>query len=298
MTRAGEAAGGVDLDGRGGYRLLHRAERRVDVGHLHLRGRLDQCSQLGVGAGGELLGTLRRDRGGRTLGRLLRGIQLGAVTRGRHPLEDAPRFLPPRVAGVELQNSIRPMVAVARFVAFAAKALHDRPDWRRRIGAEAAERGTLVHGPLAVAFAQEVRRTAPFVPMLPGRARVEIDVDGIRVPAGGRLVLDLLGTDTDARSWERAESFDPERFVGVDDYEALAAFIPHGGGDVPTGHRCPGEKLAIAGLSAAIAALSHPGLRIDGAGLGVDLRRLPTKPASGGRVRRAGETARCPFHRR
>lgn len=207
-------------------------------------------------------------------------------------------LLSPRVAGVELQNSIRPMVAVARFVAFAAKALHHRPDWRRRIGTEAAERGTLVHGPLAVAFAQEVRRTAPFVPMLPGRARVEIDVDGIRVPAGGRLVLDLLGTDTDARSWERAESFDPERFVGVDDYEALAAFIPHGGGDVPTGHRCPGEKLAIAGLSAAIAALSHPGLRIDGAGLGVDLRRLPTKPASGGRVRRAGETARCPFHRR
>lgn len=48
--------------------------------------------------------------------------------------------LPPQLAGIELQNSIRPMIAVARFVAFAAKELHDRPEWRMRIAAETAER--------------------------------------------------------------------------------------------------------------------------------------------------------------
>ncbi|MGR6740658.1 cytochrome P450 [Microbacterium sp. F1-18] len=207
-------------------------------------------------------------------------------------------LLPARLAGIELQNSMRPMIAVARFVAFAAKELHDRPEWRQRIAAETAERETLDGGPLAVAFAQEVRRTAPFVPMLPARAVADIELDGQRVAAGGRIVLDILGTNLDDRSWERAGEFTPERFIGVDDYEALPAFIPHGGADVATGHRCPGEKLAIAGLATAIAALSHPGVTILGDGLEVNTRRLPTKPASGGRVRATGAGGGCPFHRR
>ncbi|NQX25872.1 cytochrome P450 [Microbacteriaceae bacterium VKM Ac-2854] len=198
------------------------------------------------------------------------------------------------LAGIELQNSIRPMIAVARFVAFAAKRLHERPEWRERIAAETAERGSLVSGPLATAFAQEVRRTAPFVPMLPGRALTDIELDGHRVRAGDRVVLDVAGTNTDPASWQHAAEFDPERFVGVEDYEALAAFVPHGGSDVATGHRCPGEKLSIAGLSAAVAALSDPRVRILGSGLDVNLRRLPTKPASGGRIRAVGAPSRCP----
>jgi len=205
-------------------------------------------------------------------------------------------LLPARLAGVELQNSFRPLIAVARFVAFAAKELHDRPEWRRRIAEETAERGSLVDGPLAVAFAQEIRRTAPFVPVLPGFTTRDVEFAGETVRKGGRLVLDVLGTDTDDASWERAGEFDPERFVGVDDYEALTAFVPHGGAGVATGHRCPGEKLAIAGLAAAVATLSDPRLDLDGAGLEVDRRRLPTKPRSGGRVRAAGAPSRCPFH--
>lgn len=207
-------------------------------------------------------------------------------------------LLPARTAGIELQNSMRPMIAVARFVAFAAKELHDRPEWRSRIAAETTERGSLVEGPLATAFAQEVRRTAPFVPMLPGKAIADVALDGQEVSAGGRVVLDILGTNTDERSWERASEFDPERFVGVDDYEAIRAFIPHGGADVATGHRCPGEKLAIAGLAAAVAALSDPRVTILDSGLEVNRRRLPTKPASGGRVRsaEAAPASRCPFH--
>lgn len=205
-------------------------------------------------------------------------------------------LLPAKLAGVELQNSFRPMIAVARFVAFAAKELHDRPEWRSRIAAETEERGTLVGGTLATAFAQEIRRTAPFVPFLPGWALTDVELDGHRVEAGGRVLLDILGTDLDAHSWEHAGSFDPERFVGVDDYEAIAAFVPHGGAAVATGHRCPGEKLAIAGLAAAVATLSDPRITILGDGLGVDRRRLPTKPASGGRVRATDATPRCPFH--
>lgn len=220
-----------------------------------------------------------------------------ALEQWAHHRDEHGELLPARVAGVELQNSIRPMIAVARFVAFAAKQLHDRPEWRERIAAEADERGMLVGGPLAVMFAQEVRRTSPFVPMLPGWAIADIEIDGQHVEAGGRVVLDLLGTDTDRRAWSRPDRFDPERFRDVgDDYEALAAFVPHGGAGVATGHRCPGEKLAIAGLAAAIAALSHSDLRILGEGLDVDRRRLPTQPRSGGRVRSATASGRCPFH--
>lgn len=227
----------------------------------------------------------------------LRPAEGTALHAWAHHRDQGGELLPAKRAGVELQNSFRPMIAVSRFVAFAAKELHDRPEWRERIAAETAQRGSLVGGPLATAFAQEIRRTAPFVPMLPAWAETDVELDGERVPAGGRVVLDILGTDTDTREWERPSQFDPERFVGVDDYEALHAFVPHGGGDVRTGHRCPGEKLAIAGLAASIAVLSDPRLRISGHGLDVNRRRMPTKPRSGGRVRRADAPSGCPFHR-
>jgi fatty-acid peroxygenase len=204
-------------------------------------------------------------------------------------------LLPARTAGIELQNTIRPTIAVARFVAFAAKELHDRPDWRGRIAAETGQRATLAGGPLATAFAQEVRRTAPFVPMLPGKAIVDVALDGQGVSAGGRVVLDILGTNTDTQSWEDPERFAPERFEGADDYEGIEAFVPHGGGDPAHGHRCPGEKLAIAALATAIAALSDPRVKILGERLRVNRRRLPTKPASGGLIRAAGSGSRCPF---
>jgi fatty-acid peroxygenase len=206
------------------------------------------------------------------------------------------RLLPSSVAGVELQNSIRPMIAAARFVAFAAKELHDRPEWRARIAAEAEERDDVVGGTLATMFAQEVRRTALFVPMLPGRALVDIEIGEVRVPAGGRVVLDILGTNTDEHSWAHPHRFAPERFADVTDHESVRTFIPQGGAEVATGHRCPGEKLVIAGLSAAITVLSDPRLDILDAGLDVNRRRLPTKPSSGGKVRAAGSGRGCPFH--
>jgi len=227
---------------------------------------------------------------------ILRPAENTALHAWAHHRDQDGELLPATTAGIELQNSFRPMIAVSRFVAFAAKELHDRPEWRERIAAETAERGTLVGGELATAFAQEIRRTAPFVPMLPAWAETDIELDGQRVPAGGRVVLDILGTDTDTREWERPSAFDPERFVGVDDYEAIRAFIPHGGADVRTGHRCPGEKLAIAGLAASTAVLSDPRIRISGRGLEVNRRRMPTKPRSGGRVRRADAPVSCPFH--
>ncbi|QOC25160.1 cytochrome P450 [Microbacterium hominis] len=249
------------------------------------------------------LAVLNRRWSDRHATRLIEAVRAGklhapddtALNAWAHHRDRRGELLAPHLAGVELQNSIRPMVAVARFVAFAAKELHDRPAWRARIAAETIERGSLTGNLLATMFAQEIRRTAPFVPLLPGWATTDLEVEGRHIPAGGRVVLDILGTNTDARSWERPDEFDPERFRGVADYEAIRTFIPHGGADVATGHRCPGEKLAIAGLSVAISVLSDPRLKILDSGLGVNRRRLPTKPSSGGRVRSTG-SASCPFH--
>lgn len=238
----------------------------------------------------------------RQAARLIRAVRDGVLTAPEHTAlhqwawhrDHDGRLLADRLAGVELQNSIRPLIAVARFVAFAARRLHEHPQWRSRIHAETAERGQLVGGPLATAFAQEIRRTAPFVPMLPGRALTDLAFDGQHVPAGGRVVIDILGTDLDASSWDDPARFRPERFLAQPDYEAIETFIPHGGAQVQSGHRCPGEKLAVVGLAAAIAALSDPRVQISGDGLSVDRRRLPTMPASGGCVHAAAARACTP----
>lgn len=193
-------------------------------------------------------------------------------------------LLDARTAGLEMQNTFRPHIAVARFAAFAVKALHDHPQWRERIQAETAERGTLVDGPLATAFAQEVRRCYPFVPMLPAFARTDFEFEGEQVTEGDRVLIDILNTNTDPVSWERAEEFDPERFLGVD-FEQIETFVPQGGGDVATGHRCPGEKIAVSSLATTVAALCEPEVEILDEGLDFPWDEMPTRPRSGGLVR-------------
>ena len=194
------------------------------------------------------------------------------------------RHLDDRTAGLEMQNTFRPHIAVARFAAFAAAALVAHPEWRERIQAETAERGTLVDGPLATAFAQEVRRTYPFVPFLPAYTRTAFEFEGERLEAGDRVLIDITHTNTAPSAWVQADEFDPERFLGVD-FESITAFVPQGGGDVETGHRCPGEKIAVSSLATTVAALSAPEVEIVPEGLDFDWRAMPTRPEGGPMVR-------------
>lgn len=191
-----------------------------------------------------------------------------------------------RTAGIELQNTIRPHIAVARFASFAVKAVHEQPEWRERIQVETAERGTLVDGPLATAFAQEVRRHYPFVPMLPSFARTDFEYQGEQVHEGDRVLIEVLGTNT-GPAWEDPKTFDPERFAGksFDETEAIETFIPQGGSDVETGHRCPGEKIAVSSLATTVAALCEPEVEILDEGLDFSWNEMPTRPSSGGLAR-------------
>lgn len=189
------------------------------------------------------------------------------------PLED-------RIAAVELQNAIRPGIAVCRFAAFAALALHEHPQWRERISAETQERGSTTGGPLSVAFAEEVRRYYPFVPLLPAVARHDLEFEGEQVAKGDRVLIDIYGTNHDARHWAAPERFDPERFL--DTGEAFAEyFVPQGGGRPETGHRCPGEMITVGLLAQTVAELSGLEARVARDGLDWSVHRLPTAPRNG-----------------
>ena len=67
---------------------------------------------------------------------------------GFRDLDD--RLLPTERAAVELLNLVRPIVAIGRFVAFQAVALHQHPGWRTRLRSSEPQ--------AAEWFAQEVRR--------------------------------------------------------------------------------------------------------------------------------------------
>ena len=173
-------------------------------------------------------------------------------------------------AAVELINVIRPTVAVARFVTFAALALHEHPGCEsvlRAGGDDDLER-----------FVQEVRRFYPFFPMIGGRVQEAFEWRGRRFPERAWVLLDLYGTNHDPRLWERPERFDLERFR---DWRGNPySFVPQGGGDHATGHRCGGEWATIAVMKAAVRELLRMRYDVPEQDLRVPLSRMPTQPRS------------------
>ncbi|MGC9665015.1 cytochrome P450 [Planosporangium sp. 12N6] len=231
------------------------------IGLRHLRARLAR---------------IRSDRWARGL---VAGVRAGRL----HPPKGTPldvvahyrdlngRPLDRQVAATELLNVLRPTVAVAYFVAFAALAMHTHPDWRQRLAGGDEEALT--------AFVHEVRRYYPFAPALGARARREFMWHGHRFPPGRLVLLDIYGTNHDARSWTAPDRFDPYRFLGQP--PDPLAYVPHGDGDPITSHRCPGEGLTTALLVTAVRWLAGLRYEVPPQDLRVPLTRMPTRPASG-----------------
>ncbi|MFB9202392.1 cytochrome P450 [Nonomuraea spiralis] len=168
----------------------------------------------------------------------------GLIARYRDP---GGALLPVRTAAVELHNVLRPTVAVARFVTFAAMALHANPEHYERIR-EGDE-------PFVEHFVQEVRRFYPFFPFVAAKVARPFTWHGEHFPEGRRTLLDLHGIDHDPRLWDRPDEFRPERFAEWDGGEY--DFVPQGGGDHYEGHRCPGEWLTIDLMKLAVTALTR-----------------------------------------
>lgn len=219
-------------------------------------------------------GRRARRRGERWVGGWLDAVRAGACRTpagsglqviGEHREPDG-RLLDRKVAAVELLNLLRPMVAVSRYIAFAALALHRQPRWRDRLR-DSDEDVEL--------FVQEVRRFFPFFPAAAALVRRDFDWAGYHFPRGRRVLLDVYGTNRDPRLWPRPGVFDPDRFRNW--RGSPFTFIPQGGGDHLLGHRCPGEWLTIDLMKVAVAAMTRwmtyevpaQDLRVDGMPAGV-----------------------------
>ncbi len=186
-------------------------------------------------------------------------------------------LMPVKVAAIELINLLRPTVAIAHFIVHAALELHRHPDWRDRFrGTESAESS---ESDGLEAFVQEVRRLAPFFPLIGGRVREPFTWRGHTFRKDDWILLDIYGTNRDPRVWEAPDDFRPARFVGRD--IGPWEFIPQGGGPYVEGHRCPGEWLTIAVMKQAVRFLARElGYKVPEQDLSVDLGRMPALPAS------------------
>jgi fatty-acid peroxygenase len=179
------------------------------------------------------------------------------------------------VAAVELINVLRPTVAVARFVTFAALALYDHPECCPRVAADDA---------YLEWFVQEVRRFYPFFPVVGGRAAHEFEWRGHTFTKDAWVLFDLYGTNHDDRIWDAPEEFVPERFRTWDG--SAYNFVPQGAGDLETGHRCPGERITIEIVKRAVRLLAtRMRYEIPDQDLSIDLTRLPAIPESRMRLR-------------
>jgi len=199
------------------------------------------------------------------------------------PLQQVARYTDPtgarlseRLAAVELLNLLRPTVAIAYFVSFAAVALHQHPQWRDRVGSHgnAADREAFVH---------ELRRFYPFVPALATKARTSFEWNGFRLRRGERIILDVFGTDQDPVRWPDPGSFDPERFLRTP--PSAFDFVPQGGGEPVQGHRCPGEPSTIAILAVCARGLADLDYELRPEDTRFPLERMPTRPLSGPALR-------------
>lgn len=192
-------------------------------------------------------------------------------------------LLDAHTAAVELLNIIRPTVALSWFAVFAAHALHSAPVHRERLRGD--------DGTYARAFAHEVRRFYPFAPFVGGLAARDLRWRDTEVPQGSLLLLDLYGRNHDPDVWPGPCDFDPCRFVGRE--PPPNDLVPQGGGDARTGHRCPGEDIAVELLTAIVGALVALECEVPEQDLTIPLHRIPTRPRSGFVVARARTAVRA-----
>ena len=181
------------------------------------------------------------------------------------------RLLDTKTAAVELLNVLRPTVANARYIVFAALALHQNPEWRDKI---------MRSDEHLAAFVDEVRRFYPFFPVVSGRVLEPFRWRNHLFKKRDWVLFDLYGTNHDPRIWGDPATFRPERFL--ERKFGPCELVSHGAGDPRVTHRCPGESITTEQLKAVLRVsayeISYDVPRQD---LRIDLSRIPASPTSG-----------------
>ncbi len=180
-------------------------------------------------------------------------------------------LLDERTVAVEVLNLLRPIVAIARYITFAALALHQYPQYVERLQ---KDRGNLSH-----LFVQEVRRFYPFFPFVAAKVKQKFNWRGETFPKGRRVLLDLYATNHDSKIWSNSSTFYAERFMDWD--ESPFNFIPQGGGEHYHNHRCAGEWITIGITTAAVNFLVNEiKYEVPEQDLEIKLNRIPAIPGS------------------
>ncbi|WP_040285058.1 cytochrome P450 [Sporosarcina koreensis] len=149
-------------------------------------------------------------------------------------------LLPVDVAAVELLNIIRPTVALTVWMTLMGHALFAGKDIYKELQSDFDR--------LQDPFIQEMRRFYPFFPMLPAVAVRDVEVDGYVIPEDSWVVLDLYGTNHDARTIDAPDEFRIDRYAGRAkeiSYEEEYEMIAQGGGSFRDMHRCAGEWITL-----------------------------------------------------
>ncbi len=182
-------------------------------------------------------------------------------------------LLDTQIAAVELINIVRPIVAIATYIAFGALALYEYPECRKKIESESEADGYLHM------FLQEIRRFYPFTPFISARARCDFEWNGCKFKPDTMVLFDVYGTDHDTRIWEQPQEFRPERFAHRE--ENQFDFVPQGGGDYYEGHRCAGEWVTIEVMKASLEFIvKEIDYSVPEQDLSYSLSRMPTLPKS------------------
>ncbi|MBM7571239.1 cytochrome P450 [Aquibacillus albus] len=176
------------------------------------------------------------------------------------------------MAAVELINVLRPIVAIATFITYAALALHEHPEYKEKLQNDNSK--------FTEMFVQEVRRYYPFGPFVGARVRKDFHWKNCEFKTGRLVLLDIYGINHDERIWKNPNQFQPERFK---DWNSNPfTFIPQGGGDPAKGHRCPGEGITVEVMKTILDFLVNSiEYDIPNQDLNYSLSEMPTIPKSG-----------------
>ncbi|MBC5997172.1 cytochrome P450 [Romboutsia ilealis] len=175
------------------------------------------------------------------------------------------------MAGIELINVLRPVVAISTFIVFEALALHEYPQSKDKLLSGDKDKLKM--------FVQEVRRYYPFTPLLGARVKKDFIWNECEFKEGMLVLLDVYGINHDPRIWNNPDKFCPERFRERNDN--LFDFIPQGGSNPAKGHRCPGEGITIEIMKASLDFLVNKiEYDVPNQNLSYSMAKIPTLPES------------------